>query len=234
MVGRARGARRSMGLRLKFNLVILPIVAAMTALMVLADYRHEEAAIVASHAMHGATAGAASATGPVDPNLLPEVVARNSLLAHVGYAGALLLLLGAVVNAALHVLVLQPLERIRARLVSMEHGHWRGSIESSRRDEMGQLVHSFQMLGLEIDALAGQLLHAERLAVVALMAQRLNSALEPELHRVAQIAARVGRLPEQEARDASAQLANSAGAMLATVRGLDRPFTSPSPSGVSR
>jgi methyl-accepting chemotaxis protein len=213
-----------MGLRLKFNLVIVPLAAAMTALMVWADYRHEAAAIMASHAIHSSAAGAASATGPVDPATLPEVVARNSLRAHILYGVALLALLVAAVNAALHVLVLRPLQRLGFRLIRMEHGHWRASIEPTSRDELGRFVHSFQILGVEIDALVSQSLQAERLAARALLSQRLRGRLEPDLHRVAHVAARLNGGQNADTQAAAQELARSAAAMFATVRGLDRVF----------
>ena len=223
-----------MGLRLKFNLAIVPLVTAMTTLMVWADYRHEAAAITASHAMHGGVAGASPIAGPLDLETLPEVVARNSLRAHSLYGVALLALLVAAVNTALHVLVLRPLERTRARLVGMEHGHWRGPIEPTTEDEVGQFAHRFQVLGLEIDAQVGQSLQAERLAVLALLSHRLRAQLEPDLQRVARIAAKLNGGPEVAGRAAAQELARSAASMFATVRGLDRAFPSGGPSAPGR
>ncbi len=136
----------------------------------------------------------------------------------------LLVLLVGGINAALHFLVFRPLDRARARLVGMERGHWRGPIEPTSEDGLGRFVQSFQALGLEIDALVGQALHADRLAILALMSQQLSRQLEPELQRVAQIAVRLNRRDASDAEDAGEQLARSAAAMLATVRGLDRAF----------
>lgn len=223
-----------MGLRLKFNLVVVPLVATMTILMVWTDYRHEAATIMASHAMHDTVAGTSLATGPVDSATAPDVVARNSLRAHAVYGVALLAMLVAAVNATLHVLVLLPLERLRTRLVRMEHGHWRDSIEPTSRDEVGQFDHNLQVLGLEIGALVGQSLQAERLAVLALIAQRLRGQLEPDLRSVAEIAARLNARPEADTRAAAQGLARTTASMFATVRGLDRAFTGGTPSKARR
>ena len=223
-----------MGLRFKFNLIIVPLAAAATMLMVWADHRHEVAAIMASHAMHSTVAGTASATGPVNPDTLPEVVARDSLRIHLAYGVVLLVLLVAAVNAALEALVLRPLQRVRARLIEMEHGYWRASVEPTTEDEMGQLVRSFQVLGPEIDALVGQSLQAERLAVLALLSQHLRGRLEPDLKCVAAVAARLNGAQEADTREAAQELARRAALMFATVRGLDRAFSSHAPAGARR
>jgi hypothetical protein len=171
-----------MGLRLKFNLVVAPLVAIVVALAVWADYRHESAVVMESHAMHTATVGSVALTQPVDPALLPGVVANRSLRMHVVFGALLLTLLIAAINGTLHVFVFGPLTRLRARLLRMEHGHWRDPVDkATTEDEIGRLVQSFQLLGPEIDALVGQSLHAERLAVLALLARHLQGQFEPEL-----------------------------------------------------
>lgn len=223
-----------MGLRLKFNLVIVPLVAAMTALMVWADYRHELAAVMASHAIHGGAAGTTSPPGPVRPDTLPEAVAGNSVRGHAVYVVVLLVVLVAGVNAALGVMVLRPIGRMRSRLVRMEHGHWRATIEPTTGDEMGRFVRSVQALGPEIGALVGQSLQAERLAVVALLSQQLRAGLEPDVQRVAQIAAQLNANPETDPREAAQELARRAASMFATVRGLDRAFSGATPAGARR
>ncbi len=98
------------------------------------------------------------------------------------------------------------------------------AIEPTSEDELGRFVRSFQALGLEIDALVGRALHADRLAILALICQQLSHQLEPELQRVAQIAASLNRRDAAAAEDAGVQLARSAASMFATVRGLDRAF----------
>lgn len=60
-----------MGLRLKFNLVIVPLVALMTAAMVWLDYRHELVSVTASHEVHGGVGGAVSPLAPVRSDSLP-------------------------------------------------------------------------------------------------------------------------------------------------------------------
>jgi len=213
-----------MGLRLKFNLLIVPLVAAMTILMVWADYRHEAAAMMASHAMHSGPVGMASQSGPVHPSTLPEVVASNSLRAHIAYGVGLLALLVMTVNAALHVMVLRPLQGVQALLVRMERGYWHGSTAPTTNDEMGQFVRAFQTLGVEIGSAMGQRVQADRLSVLALISQQLRNQIEPDLQRVVEIAASLNRDHEAETQAAAQEIARRAASMFATVRGLDRAF----------
>lgn len=212
------------GLRVKLNLVVVPLTAAITVLMVWADYRHEVAAVTASHALHRLVVGTDVSTGPIDPATLPEVVGRGSLRMHIAYGVAMLVLLIGSVNAALHAFVLRPIDRIRECIVKMKRGHWRGAVDDTSEDELGQLVRSFQVLGLEIDALVSQLLQAERLSMLALLSKRLGGQLEPDVRRVGEIAARLHRHGDATGREAGQELARVAAYMLAALRAADRAF----------
>ena len=198
-----------MGLRLKFNLAVVPVVALMLGLVVWADQRHEFAAIMDSHAMHTVPVGAAL-QGPLDPATLPETVARDSLRTHVTYGVLLLVLVIASVNGALQLFVFRPLERLRKRLDRMEHGHWQDAPVAASGDELGRFVKSFDVLGLEIGALAGQALHADRLAIVALLSRHLATRLEPELQTVVQVASELNARQDELGRKAGDKLARSA------------------------
>lgn len=213
----------ALGLRLKFNLAIVPLAAGVLAFVVWLDYRHEVAAIMAAHALHSAPIGTILA-GPVDPDTLPEVVARWSLRVHVLYGLLLLGLVIAGVNAALHFFVFRPLDRMRNRVGRIERGHWRDAVEPTGTDELGRFVRTLDILGLEIGAFVDHALHAERLAAVALLSHRLTAKLEPEVALVARIAVDLSRRGEAATRDAGEQLARSAASMVATVRGLDAVF----------
>ena len=199
-----------MGLRLKFNLVIVPLVALMTAAMVWLDYRHELVSVVVSHGVHGGVAG-------------------TSVRGHIVYGMTLLLVLVAGVNATLDVLVLRPIARMRSRLVGMERGHWREAAEPTTDDEMGRFVRSLDALGPEIGALVGQSLQAERLAVLALLSHYLRGELEPDVQGVAQVAVQLNGGSGTDRREAAHELARRAASMFTTIRGLDRAF----PGGVT-
>lgn len=69
---------RTPGLRLKFNLALVPIVAVGIAIMIWADYRHEYGTLMEAHAAHTSTIGTGAAGGPMDPWTLPDVAARRS------------------------------------------------------------------------------------------------------------------------------------------------------------
>lgn len=199
-----------MGLRLKFNLVIVPLVALMTAAMVWLDYRHELVSVVVSPGVHGGVAG-------------------TSVRGHIVYGAVLVLALVAGINTTLDALVLRPIARMRSRLVGMERGHWREAAEPTTDDEMGRFVRSLDALGPEIGALVGQSLQAERLAVLALLSHYLRGELEPDVQGVAQVAVQLNGGSGTDRREAAHELARRAASMFTTIRGLDRAF----PGGVT-
>lgn len=218
-----------MGLRLKFNLVIVPLVALMTAAMVWLDYRHELISVMVSHGVHGGVAGTVSPLAPVRADALPEAVAGTSVRGHIVYGAVLVLALVAGINTTLDALVLRPIARMRSRLVGMERGHWREAAEPTTDDEMGRFVRSLDALGPEIGALVGQSLQAERLAVLALLLHYLRGELEPDVQGVAQVAVQLNGGSGTDRREAAHELARRAASMFTTIRGLDRAF----PGGVT-
>ncbi len=189
---------RKPGLRLKFNLILVPIVVLGIAVIVWADYRHEFSTLMQAHAAHASAVGAQAPSGPMEPWTLPEAAARRSLRMHALYGGALLVLLIVTVNATLTALILRPVSLMGQRLNDMQHGRWRAGVASGWNDEVGELYEGFQRLGPEIDALVGQVLHAERLAAVALVSKRLESRIAPEVTAIAAIA---GHLTASARRD---------------------------------
>lgn len=220
----AHSGLRHRGLRWKFNVALLPVVTIAVLLLAWMDSQHERQAVTAAHALHVAGAGADAAAAPVDPATSPEAVARRSTLVHAIFAAALLLVLAFALNAALSRFVLQPIDLIRDGIEKMERGHWRLSLRPARHDEVGRVVESFQMLGLRVDALVGQLIRAERLATLALVATKTTAQIEP---RVQRIGAAVGRLYERQddvGREAAEEIAIASAEILAAVRGLDGAF----------
>lgn len=213
-----------MGLRLKFNLMVVPMVALVLGLVVWADQRHEFTAIMESHAMHSAAIGAI-VSGPIDPAMLPETIAGRSLRAHLAYGLLLLALVIASVNGALHLFVLRPLDRMRVRLDRIEHGHWQEAAPTlAGTDEMSRFAEDVEVLGPEIGALVGQTVHADRLAVAALLSRHLSTRLEPEIQMIVQVACDLSSQENAGKQAAGVTLARSAASMLATTRGLDRLF----------
>ena len=215
-------ARR--GLRWKFNLALLPAVAMTVLLLAWMDTAHEWQAVVAAHGLHAPGAGAGAVAGLVDPATSPEAVARRSVVIHAVYAVVLLTLIAFGLNAALSRFVLKPIDLIRDGIEKMERGQWRLTQRPASQDEVGRVVESFQMLGLRVDALVGQLIRAERLATVALLATRTTAQIKP---RVERIGAAVSRLYEREdgaGREAAGEIATASAEILAAVRGLDRAF----------
>lgn len=229
--GRAapEGTRFRPGVRLKFNLVLLPALTVLIGLFAWFDYRHELSAVMEAHTIHaGATSGGV-ASGPVSPATSPEAVGRRALEIHGAFGLLALVLIVILVNGTVWRLILQPVDRIRQRIERMTRGEWRGRGGSVSDDEVGQLSADFDRLGLAVDALAGQLLRAERLATLALVARRLDAAVMPEVQRVV---AAVGRLQEADhpLGGECDQIRNAATRIVAAMRGLDRLFTARLPN----
>lgn len=216
--------RRLPGLRLRFNLVVVPIVALGMAVMVWADYRHEYATLMEAHALHASVVGGVPPAGPLAPWSLPGPAVQRSLLMHVTYAGVLLLSLVLGLNVILHLLILRPVALMRQRLAGLERGHWRGPMGTTGDDELGSLHRDFQRLGPEIDALVGHALHAERLAMLALVSKRFEQHAEPEVKRIAEIASRLATSHESEARRDGEELARAAAGILKAVHAYDGAF----------
>ncbi len=213
------------GLRLKLNLVILPLVVGTMAVFVWLDYQHETATIMAAHGMHVELAEAGLPIGPVPLNLSPRAVGRRALQIHGLHAIVTVVVVMLGVNAALSAFVLKPLAGVQAGIAQMERGEWRARIDAPRDDdEVGRLLASFQSLGLTVDALVLQLLNAERLATAALLATKLAAQIEPEVERLGAAAAQLQSLPDEASQRAAGTVASAAARIMATSRGLDRVF----------
>lgn len=219
--------RSKQGLRLKFNAILMPIVALGIAAIVWADYRHEFSTLMQAHASHTSTVGVAPADGPMAPGTLPDEAARRSLRMHLLYGSTLLGLLIVVVNVTLSVLILRPVSLMRQRLSDLEHGRWRTGLAAASDDEVGELYAGFQRLGPEIDALVGQVLHAERLAVLALVSKRLESRITPEVTAIAAVAGRLTAGPGAEATEDGRALGRAAAHIVQAVHELDGAFAPP-------
>lgn len=222
--------RRRTGLQLKFNLVLVPIITFGIAAMMSADYLHESTTLMEAHAMHVTPVGAPAATGPMDPWLLPDAAARRSLQMHLIFGGILLVLVVLGVNVTLQSLILRPVALIGQRLAGLEHGQWRGPVVATGTDEVGVLHEAFQRLGPEIDALVGHVLHADRLAMLALISKRLEGQIAPEVTRIGQAAARLTSREPIDARAEGELLGRAAANILRAVHEYDRVFAKPSSS----
>ena len=221
------GMSRSIGLRLKFNLVLIPTIAVGIASIVWADYRHESTTLMEAHALHVSRVGTGATAGPMDAWTLPDAATQRSLRLHAVAGAALLVVVVIAVNVTLQGLVLRPIAAMRKRIGALEHGHWRGQemgATSVATDEVGVLYDGFRRLGSEIDALVGQLLHADRLATLALVSRRVEARVEPEVRRIGEIA---GRLTSNEPTDPRAEgerLGRAAANILHAVHEYDAAF----------
>lgn len=215
----------TMGLRLKFNLVLLTIVTGGLSVMVWADYRHEYMTLMEAHAVHISPIGAIASAGPVDPWTLPLSAARRSLVMHMTYGIAVLALFVVGTNVTVHCLILRPVRQMRERIALLHRGQWRGPVELRGGDEIAVLEDGFQTLGPELDALVGHALRTDRLATVALVSKRLEADLDPEVHRIGAIAARLMSRGRAEDRSDGEVLARAAAGILQAVHQYDPAFT---------
>lgn len=212
------------GLRWKFDLAILPAVAMTVLLLAWMDTAHERQAVTAAHGLHAAGAVAGAETGLVDSATSPEAVAGRSVVIHAVYAVVLLSLIAFGLNAALSRFVLKPIDLIRDGIEKMERGQWRLTQRPASQDEVGHVVESFQMLGLRVDALVGQLIRAERLATLAVLATRTAAQIEPRVERIGAAVSRLYERPDGAGREAAEEIATASAEILSAVRGLDRAF----------
>lgn len=224
---------KTAGLRLKFNLVLVPTIAVGIAAIVLADYRHESATLMEAHAAHVSVVGEGATAGPMDPWTLPDVAARRSLRLHAMAGGALLVIVIVAVNLTLQALILRPIASMRERIGKLQRGQWRDGegAASGQEDEIGLLFNGFRQLGPEIDALVGQLLHADRLAILALVSKRVEARVAPEVRRIGEVAGRLTLGEPTDSRADGEALARAAAAILTAVHEHDAVFVQGPPAG---
>lgn len=215
------------GLRLKFNLALVPLVAVGIAIMIWADYRHEYATLMEAHAAHTSTIGTGAVGGPMDPWTLPDVAARRSLTFHLVYGGALVALVIGAVNVVLGWYILRPVALMRQRLTGLQRGQWRGRVDESEGDELGRLYEGFQRLGPELDALVAHILHAERLAMLALVSKRFERHVAPEVETIAGIAGRLAGSSAANLREDGETLARAGAQILRALHEYDAAFSGP-------
>ena len=152
------------------------------------------------------------------------------------YGGILLGLLLLAVNVAVGSYVLRPVALMRRRLTGLRRGQWRGRVEPGGYDELGTLYEGFQRLGPEIDALVGQVLHAERLAALALVSKRFALRIDPEVTKIGAVAARLTATDTADARAEGEELGRAAAAILHALHEYDAAFVASSgpPAGARK
>lgn len=222
-------SRRGISLRLKLNLVVLPLLALSLGVVVWADYHHEVEAVMAAHALHSGPVSGEATGGPVSPGTSPGEVAGRALRIHATYGVFVFVLMGLAIDAAVWLFVIRPLRRIQETIALMARGHWRVTPDVVADDEVGRLSGDFNRLGFTIDALAGQLLNAERLATLALLSRRLHVAVEPQVERIGHAVAGLhagldSTTSDGALRRALTEISDAAARIAGSLRALDQPF----------
>ena len=209
-------------LQLKVNAVVLPLVLVAVGVMAWADYRHEFTSTMDAHGIH---VSESRTMGPVPADTAPAAVAARSLRAHVLFGAAVAIALAVALNAAVSVVILRPIQRIRDQMDRMARGLWQArSADRIPDDELGALVEGFGQLGVQMEAIVRHLLQAERLAATALISTRLRGELAPALEdlRTAVAELHAGQIADPERLAGS--VARSTAAILSALHELDAPF----------
>lgn len=216
-------AAQRLGLRAKFNIALVPLVAAALTILVALDYRHEFRSVMDAHDIHAGRADATVAGAPVQDWTTPNAVARRTIGLHAVAGAFTLVVLVLGVNFMLSRLVLTPVARVRVGIERLQRG-LRAGETATDRDEIRDVVAAFNELGLTLDAVLLHALQTERLATLALLSKRITADIEPEAQLLVVAATRLHQLPDEAARDIGYEIAGGAGRILAAVHRLDRPF----------
>lgn len=216
-------APQRLGLRTKFNIALVPLVAAALSLLVVLDYRHEFRSVMDAHDIHAGRVDAMVNDAPIQDSTTPNAVARQTIALHavVGVFTLVVLVLG--VNLLLSRLVLAPVARVRAGITRLQHGFQTAETAASA-DEIRAVVAAFNDLGLTLDAVLLHALQAERLATLALLSKQIAADIEPEAQQLVVAATRLHQMPDEAAREIGYTIAERAARILGALRRLDRPF----------
>lgn len=209
-------------LQLKLNAVVLPLVLVAVGVLAWADYRHEFTSTMDAHGIH---VSGSTTIGPVPTDTAPGAVAARSLRAHVLFGAAVGIVLALALNAAVSIVILRPIRRIRDQMDHMARGLWQAkSADRIPDDELGALVEGFGQLGVQMEAIVRHLLQAERLAATAVISTRLRAELAPALETLKAAVAELhtGQIDDPERLAGS--VARSTAAILSALHELDAPF----------
>ncbi len=209
-------------LQVKLNAVMLPLLLVAVGVLAWADYRHEFASTMDAHGIH---VSESRTIGPVPADTAPGAVAARSLRAHVVFGAAVAVGLALALNAAVGIVILRPIRRIRDHIDQMARGRWQSrSGEPIPDDELGALVEGFGQLGVQMEAIVRHLLQAERLAATALISTRVRAELAPSLDalRAAVAELHAGHVDDPERLAGS--VARATATILAVLHELDAPF----------
>ena len=216
-------AARRLGLRTKFNIALVPLVAAALSILVVLDYRHEFRSVMDAHGIHASRVGVVMAAAPIQDRTAPNAVARQTIRLHAVAGAFTLVVLVLGVNLLLARLVLTPLARVRAGITRLQRGFRSGESVTSA-DEVRDVVAAFDDLGLTFDAVLLHALQTERMATLALLSKQIAADIEPEAQRLVVDATRLHHMPDEAAREVGYDIAKRTARILGAVRRLDRPF----------
>ena len=216
-------AAQRLGLRAKFNIGLVPLVAAALSILVLLDYRHEFRSVMDAHDIHAGRFDGMAADAPIEDWTTPNAVARRTIRLHAVGGAFTLVVLVLGVNFMLSRLVLTPVARVRTGITRLQHG-LRTDETAESADEIRDVVAAFNDLGLTLDAVLLHALQAERLATLALLSKQIAADIEPAAQQLVVAATRLHQMPDEAARDVGYDIAERVARILAAVRRLDRPF----------
>ncbi len=109
---------------------------------------------------------------------------RVSLITHTFHL--LITALGMVlaINLALSRMILQPIRNLLAGMKRMQQGEWASDLPVKTRDEIGEFTRGYNALGRNLEQTVHQLVRAEKLASVALVAICLSRDLKKPIRKI--------------------------------------------------
>jgi len=214
---------RTLGLRAKFNIALVPLVVAALSLLVFLDYRHEFRSIMDAHGVHATRVATVKSAVPILVRATPNAVAGRTIALHLVVGGVMLVLIVFGVNLLLSRLVLMPIRRVRAGIEQLQRGFTARDAPTDG-DEISDVVAAFGDLGLTLDAMLLHALNTERLATLALLSKTVASQIDPEIQRLTSAAMRLCQIQDDAVLDDGHEIAAATANILAVLRRLDRPF----------
>lgn len=213
------------GLRTRFNAVLVPVTATALVGLLWLDSRHEAGSVMEAHAIHEVRGDETRPGGPVDAATTPAAAVREAVRLHAVVGAGTLVVLVLVINTVLTRLVLTPLARARSTVGLIQQRFRAGVPSPTGSHEVDELVQAFEVMGMTLDVALVQAFNADRLAVVALLSKTLAAEVEPALQELASSAAALQTSSDEAARGMGQDVAKATARILASIHRLDQPFT---------
>lgn len=109
---------------------------------------------------------------------------RTSLFTHTFHLLITAVAMTLAINLALSRMVLQPINKLLTGMKQMQQGEWTSNLPVKAKDEIGDLTQGYNALGRNLEQTVHQLVRAEKLASVALVAICLSRDLKKPIRKI--------------------------------------------------